>query len=206
MRRWVILATALSLAACAGPSPEKSATATGEYERRLSRLQEQPSDYDFTALRRAYARSSKHRPYTGAELASDAMLKALNQGRHRAALATARRILAENYTSLNAHYAAEIAFRRQGEVERARFHGWVLDGLMQSVAASGDGRNPETAFVVTGPHEMRAFLGIQGLEIRGQGTVERPGGQEFHRVKVRDSRSNRVFTVHFRMMGSGPRG
>jgi hypothetical protein len=49
--------------------------------------------------------------------------------------------------------AAQIAYQETGNAERAQFHKFMADGLLNSIKSSVDGKSPQTAFEVISINE-----------------------------------------------------
>ena len=139
------------------------------YESLLERVKKQDSTVDFTALRMAYFDSPKHK-WTDSDLRS-AMFKALGDKSYDKAIDTAGKILTENYLDIDAHLISAIVSKRKNDQERQKLHDFVGKGLFRSILASGDGKSPETAYVVISVDEEYSFLRIQGLRTQEQSLV-----------------------------------
>jgi len=169
----------IASAALADPPP-----ASSTYQQIVSQLKSGFTDVDYGKLRQAYAESDNYNPYieNGKQTVLAEAMKSHDCDR---VLSAANSLLAGNFTDIEAHiYAADCA-RRQNDASTARFHLEVARGLLSSIAGSGDGKRPETAFVVVAVGEEYAWLFSQGYRIREQSLLK-TGVHEVDAVDVFD--------------------
>ena len=119
-------------------------------------------DIDFTAFRLAYAASPKYEPY-GARIELGEMKKVFVAGDCPAAMARAREVLDANFVQIDAHMITAVCQKKAGNEEEAQREQAVFTGLLKSVLKSGDGKTPETAFVVIAIDEEYSLLGALSL-------------------------------------------
>lgn len=192
----LVLLFGVWLAACAGTgvSVRQSESA---YLEELLKIKAQSEDADFLALRMAFVRTPEYQPYGGAEYTlSGDLFKAMEESEYRHCVEIANQLLRENYTSLNGHYAAMVCNMGLGNEETGMYHRYVLNGLMQSIGNSGDGRSPESAYIAISTPELRAFLRLIGLEINSQALVVE-GGKSFDVMGVKYPKSGDEFEMTF---------
>jgi hypothetical protein len=79
--------------------------------------------------------------------------------------------LAHCPVDIDGQVVAGVAMREVGRTEESERHLRTYAALVESVLASGDGRDPTTAFVVISVPEEYAMLRALGLEPRGQALV-----------------------------------
>ncbi len=72
----------------------------------------------------------------------------------------------------------------------------MLNGLVDSIGHSGDGRSPTTAFVTISTPELRAFLRLTGLEVKKQSLVHE-ADKAFDLMGVRDPETGEEFELYF---------
>jgi hypothetical protein len=163
------------------------------YESLLEKVKKQDPAADFTALRMAYFDSPKHK-WTDSDL-RNAMFKALGEKDYDKAIGTAGKILNDNYLDIDAHLISAIVSKRKNDSERQKMHDFVGRGLVQSILASGDGKTPETAYVVISVDEEYSLLRIQGLRTEEQSLVPL-NGHHYDVMKVVSSDGGQS-TVYF---------
>lgn len=175
----LIAGVLLAGAGLADPPPTNST-----YEQIVSQLKSGFTDVDYGKLRQAYAESDNYDPYI--ENAKQSVLaEAMKTRDCDRVISAANSLLAGDFTDIEAHiYAADCA-RQQHDQSTARFHLEVARGLLSSIAGSGDGKRPETAFVVVAVDEEYAWLFSQGFRIREQSLLK-TGVHEFDAVDVFD--------------------
>ncbi|MBN1379203.1 MAG: DUF4919 domain-containing protein [Gammaproteobacteria bacterium] len=83
-------------------------------------------------------------------------------------LASASDLLDLNFVSLTGHYAAMVCNLKLNMEETSRYHQYILKGLMESIGNSGDGRSPESAYIVISASELKTFIQLIGLKIESQ--------------------------------------
>ena len=140
----------------------------------------------------AYVASPKYEPYGAARLLVVQMKKAFTAGDCPAAMAHAKEIFEVNLVQIDAHYVTAVCQRKAGNEEEARREHAMLMGLVKSVLGSGDGKSPETAFVVIAIEEEYSVLATFSLTLVSQALVNL-GASAFDRmqVKKRELRRNR---------------
>ncbi len=135
-----------------------------QYNAEKQRVLTKSPDADFGALRRHFTQTQDYAPWdTSEHEAGLAMLNALEDRDHALCLTFANTLLEKNFTSLDGHFGAYECNQALDQHTDADLHGYILAGLIRSIYASGDGLNPESAFIVNSANEARAFLRLQGL-------------------------------------------
>ena len=153
-------------------------------------------DIDYTAFRTAYVASPKYEPYGAARLLVIQMKKAFTAGDCPAAMAHAKEIFEVNLVQIDAHYVTAVCQRKAGNEEEARRAHAMLMGLVKSVLGSGDGKSPETAFVVIAIEEEYSVLAAFSLTLVSQALVNL-GGSAFDRMEVKKRDSDQTVTLYF---------
>lgn len=145
-------------------STQKS-TDSLNYNTLLERVKASNPDIDFFQLRMVYANTSDYDPYND-ELSNykKSMYDALNDNNYKEAIEHARGILKRNYVDIDAHLVCEIAYDGLKNAEKRDYHSYIADGLIESILHSGDGKSPETAFIIIDISEEYEVL--RSLELR----------------------------------------
>jgi hypothetical protein len=166
------------------------------YEALLERLKKGDPKVDFAALRLAYAQTPAYSPYNPDRDNRGAMLRALENKNYKEALERAERELKKNYVDVTAHVVAYKAFTGLNDPERAGFHRRVFDGLIKSILKSGNGKAPDTAFVVISTDEEYTLLNALGIR-RGKQALVKLKGHSFDRLEGTDAQTGRALTLYF---------
>jgi hypothetical protein len=180
------------------PAPARPAAgppdAGAAYDALLDRARQRPPDVDFGALRMAYARSERYRPYSRYPDEEPPMKQALDARDWRIVLEIAESALARNYVRARPHFWAMTANGNLGRAAAAAHHRAVMEGLLRSIAASGDGRTPATAMVVIDVQEEYDVMTFLGVTSRVQGLVHEAGRAfDRHDVEGRDGARSTVY-------------
>jgi hypothetical protein len=152
-------------------SPEE---ATKKYEAMLQRAKKGEGEIDYRALRFAFYETPAYNPLSGM-LAYRSLWGALAQSNWAEAAKTAEAVLSKSYVDINAHMVAHIAYREQGNEEKAKLHRRWAEGLIASVMAGGDGKTPATAWHVISTSEEYAVLRWLNLRPAGQALIHADG-------------------------------
>jgi hypothetical protein len=167
--RAVLLAALLVTAA--GPArPALSA----DYEELVAQAKQ--GKVDHAALRLAYADSKSYDAYNS-DLVSlrGPLQKAFAEGDCAGVIKQGEAILEKNYVYIDAHMVLATCHRRLGQADQAAHHSATARGLIQAIAATGDGKTPETAFVVISVGEEYIILATRGLKKVQQALISKDG-------------------------------
>jgi hypothetical protein len=147
-------------------------------------------------LRMAYAQTSAYSPYGSDKESRQKMFGAVREKKFDKVLETAEEILKDNYVDIYAHFGAFVACRETGKTEKAGFHQYLFEGLLKSITTSGDGKSPETAFVVIAVDEEYAVVDFLGLQ-RGSQALVREKKHTFDLLTVTDSQTKKELKLYF---------
>ena len=104
---------------------------------------------DFFTLRMAYTKTKDYNPYN-VEL--DELRKEIEfdieERNFKRALDLANKILNERYIDIKTHFYCGNIYDKLNDKEKADYHYGIYNGLLSSIYFSGDGKSPETAFIV----------------------------------------------------------
>lgn len=167
-----------------------------KYEALVDRLKANDVTVDFKELRMAYAESQGYAPYGGDDEARKAMFAALRDKAYDKALEYAGKILKQNYVYINAHLVSSIAFGETKNLERASYHRRIADGLIQSILKSGDGKSPETAYVVITTAEEYTLFNVLGLRPVSQSLLHEKG-HSYDKMDAKNPQTNQTTTFYF---------
>lgn len=155
---------------------------------------------DFTALRAEYGNRDDFDTICGGsafdELGAQAQAKDWS-----GIVATSGPWLESCPVDLDVQFLRAVALKETGRAEESDLHlGWYK-GLAESVLASGDGRTPETAWVVISVHEEYAVL--RGLRVKPVSQELLDGNIDAVEVERRDGKRVTLYfdpKAHFRRL------
>lgn len=185
------------------PTPQKVETkvpvetAQAVYAHLLEQMKKQDPDLDFAALRLAYSQTEAYNPYGGEEDdLIEAMWTAVDASDFNQALDLANQALALNEVSPRAHTGAYYAYDGLGKKAEAKYHRYVASGIIDSILASGDGKSPETAYVVIAVPEEYVLLSVLGVKVDLQQWDEIEG-HNYDFFNVVDKKTNEKSMIYF---------
>ena len=170
-------------------------TASPSYDAILSQLKSGFTDIDYGQLRDAYAASPGYDPYFRGGQDEKELTEGLKNSDCQKVLSAANRMLDANFTNITAHVYASACSSRLNDVSSAQYHRKVAQGLLGSIARSGTGEEPQSAFVVVSVDEEYAFLATRGYRILDQSLVQY-GAHECEAIEAVDETGVKK-TVYF---------
>jgi hypothetical protein len=184
------------VAAPKAPAAAKQPAPVGKrYEALLEDAVSGKWQVDYRELRLAFFESPHYDPLTGM-LNYRSLWSLVMQGNWPEAAKQAEAALEKNYVDVNAHIVAHIAYREQGNADKARLHRQWADGLLASIKAGGDGKSAATAWEVISTSEEYAVIRSLNLRAVGQSLV-REGGHSYDVLKVLDPQSKTESALYF---------
>ena len=174
------------------------AYATDDYAKLKARLLAGDFSLDFRELRLAYAKTNEYHPNATSALESRRRMQAALQAKKYAEARTQGEAWLEgDYLNPFAHMGMARAYEKLGEVERARFHNRVLEGLYNSICLIGQGRSSDAPCKVLSIDEEHFYLGRNRLEVGSQYGVECAGKIPCDVYEVRPPGSSELSDIHF---------
>jgi hypothetical protein len=167
-----------------------------KYEALLEKVKAGDTTVSFKELRMAYTESQGYAPYGGDRESRKSMLSALNDNSYDKALEYAGNILKQNYLDITAHIVSSIAYNELKNPERAKYHRQIVDGLIQSILKSGDGKSLETAYVVISTDEEYALFNVLGLKAASQSLLH-DKGHSYDKMDASNRKTNQTTTFYF---------
>jgi uncharacterized protein DUF4919 len=143
------------------------------YAALLEKVKQKDPDVDFAALRLAFTETDDYQPYGGDRDTRKAMSAALNEKNFAKVVEYAEKILQKNFLDINAHMSAFRAHTELQNQEKAAFHRYVGLGLLNSILQSGDGKTPQTAYVVISTDEEYVLMNFLGIRPSGQSLMHK---------------------------------
>lgn len=173
------------------------AAESSRYDELLMQLKSGNTAIDFEALRFARAELPGYNPYEAlADPAKGDLIRAMTANNLTLVEMAAKQIIERDYTDIDAHAALAEVLERRGPQEQATFEREVADGLLRSIAQSGDGMTPETAYVVIGVAEEYTLLGARGVQVVRQSLLQTDKGP-IDALEVVNPANNERQTVYF---------
>lgn len=171
-------------------------TSKPKYETLLERVKAGDTTVSFKDLRMAYTESQGYAPYGGDSEGRKSMLSAVKDKDYDKALGFAGNVLKQNYVDITAHLVSSIAYNELKNAERAKYHHGIVDGLIQSILKSGDGRSIETAYVVIATDEEYALFNVLGMKAVSQSLVH-DKDHSYDKMDAVDRKTNQTTTFYF---------
>ena len=167
-----------------------------DYQSLLKRVMSFDRTVDFKALRLSYAETQDYNPYGDDKAKKAEMFEALRNKQYEKAVSSAQAILEKKFVDIEAHFVSSIAFREMKNAGRYNFHHFVTGGLIDSILDSGDGKTPETAFVIIETGEEYALLGIIGFEVVRQSLIK-SNGHSYDKMETKHRKTGETAIFFF---------
>ena len=163
----------------------------------MSKVKSGSKETDFYKLRILYTDTAEYAPYSNTDRPkiNDAF-EMLSKQQYEKCLSVSENVLQRNYVNLWAHYLSIACNFELERHEQGRFHQFVLNGLMDSIGHSGNGRAPESAFTTISTSELKAFLQLGGLEVIRQSLISE-NGKPYDLMRVKNPKTEDEFDLYF---------
>ena len=190
----MLLFTVVSVSAQTAQETPKTTEKT-KYDVLLEKLKQKDPTVNFTELRHAFYESDLYNPYAPM-MTYRPLNAALAQKNYEEVLKIAESVFAKNFVEVNAHMAAHVAYQETGNTERAQFHKYMADGLLNSIRGSVDGKTKETAFEVISINEEYGLIRFLKLRPITQALVN-DNGHSYDAITVIDPATNKESVIYF---------
>lgn len=190
----ILLFAVISISAQTAQETPKPTEKT-KYDLLLEKVKQKDPSVNFTELRHAFYESPNYNPYAPM-MTYRPLNAAIAQKNYEEALKIAESVLAKNFVEVNAHMAAQIAYQETGNAERAEFHKFIVDGLLNSIKSSMDGKSKEKAFEVISINEEYGLIRSLGLRPIKQAMLE-DKGHRYDVITVIDPQTNQESLIYF---------
>ena len=171
------------------PSPQQ------EYQALLERVKKSDASVDFARMRQLQTRLDDYEPY-GVDV-DEHPFKVLAAGNVEKAQALAEQMLAASYLDLEAHTVAARIAEKRGDKAAAAHHQYVVQGVIDSILKSGDGKTTKTAYVVITVSEEYATMGHLGLQVAQQDLLHDDAGHSYDLLKGVNPETRATQEVYF---------
>src|SRR5919106_547856 len=166
-----------------------------KYDALLEKVKQKDPSVNFTELRHAFYESANYNPYAPM-MTYRPLNAALAQKNYEEALKIADSVLAKNFVEINAHMTAQIAHQELGNAERAQFHKYMAEGVLNSIKSNVDGKSVDSAYEVISINEEYGLIRSLGLRPIKQGLVENKG-HKFDAITVIDPQTSKESVIYF---------
>jgi hypothetical protein len=197
MNRAKIVSCFLLLSAVSAGAAGQKKTDSSLYDTMVARVKSGDESVDFRQLRLAYAESPAYSNGPDTTAQKHAMTTALNGKEFARAIQNADIVLAANYVDMDAHFVEHIAYRESGDLEKAKFHEFVLQQLLRSITNSGDGKTPESAYQVIDVHEEYVVLHFMHIGLPKSQSYLHKNGHAYDEIKYDDPESKEERALYF---------
>ncbi|WP_185968076.1 DUF4919 domain-containing protein [Thalassotalea sp. PS06] len=152
---------------------------------------------DYQRLRVSYAHSDGYQPYLNPEYAYiESAFASMNEENWSQCVGYASRAIDVNYTNLNGQYLSMVCNFELGNVGLGEQHKLALDGFIEAIWSTGDGKSETTAFHTYTTDELRAFIHLHGLEIISQSLLHGDNGV-YDLMDVKNPETNEQTELYF---------
>jgi hypothetical protein len=124
-----------------------------------------PSGADFTKFRMAFASRPDFNPMWKVDDQRDALIEAYKAKDHKKVSELSKPWLEKVPVDADAHFIRAQALKKLGDWAGFSYHWHCFYGLIHSIASSGDGKTPKTAFKVISVAEEYYLLDEIGAEL-----------------------------------------
>lgn len=147
-----------------------------KYEDLVTRLKSGDTTVDYTELRLAYAQSDAYDPYDVAIRDKyEDLIASVHDRDCPAVLTKSQALLEVSYLSIFTHLFRAECLEKTGDLAGSNRELDIAHGLDGSLKASGDGKTPETAFVVVTLSEEHYLLVALGFQEEQQALINKNG-------------------------------
>lgn len=166
------------------------------YAKLLEQIKQENSD-DFFTLRMAYTQTEDYSPYnfTARTMLSE-IRQLLDNSEYSSAIDRLEGILDDDFTNISAHLYMGYAYSELNDSTASNYHYKMYEGLLYSIYDSGDGRHPETAYIVINTTEEYAFLNWFALNFQEQSLIHHEG-YSFDLMKALDPETKETHHIYF---------
>lgn len=192
----VILLTMVVSCAAFAAGQSKNAGDETAYNDMVAKVKGGDLNVDFKALRIAFTKTKAYSPYGGGSDEIKAAFAAVDKKDYKAAIKAVDAMLKDDYVDMDAHVAASLAYGGMGDNAKADFHKKVYLGLVNSIITSGDGKTPETGYVVISTHEEYVTLRALGLGAGSQ-ALQHLGDHTFDVLTATNPKTNDTLKIYF---------
>lgn len=170
------------------------------FEAMIQSVKQDPAEVDYTALRMAWAEYEGYDPLFFASGDYKRSVEAIAEAGKSSSLADVTKLCVDDFdkyfTDIIWNSTCALAYKSLDAKENEDFHAALVLGLADSVLSSGDGRSPETAFVLVSLSEERFVLGVLRVKKLHQALVEHDG-RHYDMWSAEGRKTGKKFSIYF---------
>ena len=155
------------------------------YRNLLDTIMEDPANGDYQALRMVHTQTSDYTPYSDNEHL-EKIKNLLDAEQYSVATEVIKSVYYKQFHVPMFHYYAFVAWKRSGNEDMATIHSLYYRKLIESITENGDGKTPETAWLITNVSEEYRVLEFLDMELQSQNLITKKG-MHFDQMEVTDS-------------------
>jgi len=168
-----------------------------QYDIMVENLNNDHKDFNYLKFRKLYTKTTNYKPYTLDTFSIKRKINnAINNQDYSQCVKSANKWLELNHTSINAHAEKSFCCKKQKLKECEHKHASIVNGLLDSIVNSGDGRTPSTAYETFNTDEIYFFMHVYGLKRVSQALSDKDG-RAYDVMEVESIKSGKPFTIYF---------
>lgn len=134
-------------------------------------LKKNPSEINYFELRMAYTKTDYYNPYGGENVINE-LSNLFDEGKFKEIIQKVPELFVPHFVNIDFHMIVFSAAKQLNDNNLLSFHGFVANKLIDSILDSGDGKTPESAYVVINTNEEYALIGVLGLKMKAQSLLK----------------------------------
>ena len=152
---------------------------------------------DFFTLRMAFTHTKEYSPY-GSDLADSLkrVSELIDSLKYDSAISALNRIQKIEYVNIPSHLYFGYIYNQLGDSAKSKFHYYIYEGLLNSIYQSGDGRTPQTGYIVISTKEEYQFLNWFDLQFHRQSLIDKDD-YSFDLMRVTDPNTDEELEIYF---------
>lgn len=134
-------------------------------------LKKNLTEIDYFQLRMAFTKTNYYNPY-GDRNELDELYNLFEEGKFQEIIKKVPKLLTAKFVDIDFHMIVFSAAEQLNDEKLSSYHGFIVNKLLDSILSSGDGKTPETAYIVINTDEEYALLGCLGLRRTTQSLIK----------------------------------
>ena len=196
-RTYCLFLLLLFLAFCLAVPVHSSSGEARSYKYLLKTAKKDVDSVNFFELRIAYTNSSGYNPYSSKwDKQKDKINKAFAKENYEETIKQAKKLYRKKYLDIDANSALAFCYKKVDSLELHEYHQSILDNIINSILASGDGKSEETAYIVINIDEEYMILRALSLQLQMQ-SLHHKNGNSFDVMKVDNPESGESTEIYF---------
>lgn len=128
------------------------------------------------------------------------MVEAFEKKNYRRAVQLAELVLDYEFTNGGLHLATANSYKELGETERADFHRYISERILNALLSTGDGKTAETAYCVQGISEEYRIMRHLGYKVSSQAFIMGTGSN-YDVLLGKDEKTKKEVGLYFDISG-----